>query len=79
MENYILRLTMVIQKIFQEKINIVILLLVVIIAMQGYSFVKLKKKIDHRYFNLNTIIEEIFNVKTNTLNGELKEKVKLGD
>lgn len=79
MENYILRLTMAIQKIFQEKINIVILLLVVIIAMQGYSFVKLKKKIDHRYFNLNTTIEEIFNVKTNTLNGELKEKVKLGD
>lgn len=36
------------------------------------SHVDIKKKIDHRYFNLTKSAEEIHGVKINTLNGELK-------
>lgn len=36
------------------------------------SHVDIKKKIDHRYFNLTKSAEEIHRVKINTLNGELK-------
>lgn len=32
----------------------------------------IKKKIDHRYFNLTTTLSEIHKTKINTLNGELK-------
>lgn len=32
----------------------------------------IKKKIDHRYFNLTTTLSEIHDTKINTLNGELK-------
>ena len=36
------------------------------------SGIVIKKKLDHRYFNLTKSIEEIHNVKINTLNGEIK-------
>lgn len=36
------------------------------------SHVDIKKKIDHRYFNLTKSAEEIHRVRINTLNGELK-------
>ena len=36
------------------------------------SHVAIKKKIDHRYFNLTKSAEEIHRVRINTLNGELK-------
>lgn len=36
------------------------------------SHVDIKKKIDHRYFNLSRTLEEIHEVKINTKNGELK-------
>ncbi len=57
------------KNLLREKINIVIFLLILILAFNVYAFIKIKKKIDHRYFNLTTTIEEIFDVKINTLNG----------
>ena len=57
---------------FAERNNIIIVLLVVILCFNIHAYDKLKRKIDHRYFNTTTTIEKIHNVKINTLNGELK-------
>lgn len=72
MTKFMLELSVGLKNLFREKINIVITLLILILAFNAYSFTKLKKKIDHRYFNTTTTIEELFDVKINTLNGELK-------
>lgn len=85
MQNFMLELGTSTKKLFREKINIVILLLLLIFSLEIYntSVFHLKttrlensinKKIDHRYFNTTTTLEEIFNVKINTHNGELKVK-----
>lgn len=34
---------------------------------------KVKKRVDYRYFNNTRSIEELFDVKINTINGELKQ------
>lgn len=61
-----------ISNLFKERSCIIILLLIAILCFNVYSFTKLKKKIDHRYFNTTTTLEEIYHVRINTLNGELK-------
>lgn len=76
MNEFILELSTCIKKLFREKVNIVILLLAVILFFNIYAFIKIKNKIDHRYFNTTTSLEEIHNVKINTYNGELKQKPK---
>ncbi len=72
MTKFILELSVGLKNLFREKINIVIFLLITIFAFNIYAYTKIKKKIDHRYFNTTTSMEEIFDVKINTLNGELK-------
>lgn len=75
MQQFFLELTIGLKNIFREKINLIILLLFLILIFNVYAFVKIKNKIDHRYFNTTTTIEEIFDVKINTLNGEIKQKI----
>ncbi len=76
MTNLIIQISTGIKSFFREKINIVIFLLILIFTFNIYGFIKIKKKIDHRYFNTTTTLEEIYNVKVNTLNGELKPIIK---
>lgn len=71
--------TKIIKNLFREKINIVIALLVTILAVNIFEFkyntdnyIKINKKIDFRYFNLNRSLEDIHNIEINTLNGEIK-------
>lgn len=71
--------TKIIKKLFREKINIVIVLLVTILAVNIFEFkynsdnyIKINKKVDFRYFNLNRSLEDIHNIEINTLNGEIK-------
>lgn len=70
--NFMLELSVGIKELLREKINIVIFLLVAILVFNVYGFNKIKKKIDHRYFNTTTTVEELFQVDINTYNGELK-------
>lgn len=74
MTKFILELSVGLKNLFREKINIVIFFLILNLFIQIYSYLDLKKKIDHRYFNTTTTIEEIHNVKVNTYNGEVKKK-----
>lgn len=71
--------TKIIKNLFREKINIVIVLLVTILAVNIFEFkynsdnyIKINKKVDFRYFNLNRSLEDIHNIEINTLNGEIK-------
>lgn len=77
MTNLMIKLHTELSRVFEDKINIVILLLVVNLIFSSYAFVKIKKKIDHRYFNTVNTIEQIYDVKIDTLNGDLKNKVIL--
>ena len=74
MTNFILELSVSIKTLFREKINIVIILLIAIFSFNIFAYNQIKKKIDHRYFNTTTSLEEIHNIKINTLNVELKYK-----
>lgn len=72
--------TKIIKNLFREKINIVIALLVSILALNLYqivfesnNYVKIRKKIDYRYFNSIKTLEELNNVEINTYNGEIKK------
>lgn len=71
--------TKIIKNLFREKINIVIALLVTILAVNIFEFkynsdnyIKINKKVDFRYFNLNRSLEDIHNIEIDTLNGEIK-------
>lgn len=71
--------TKIIKNLFREKINIVIALLVTTLAVNIFEFkynsdnyIKINKKVDFRYFNLNRSLEDIHNIEINTLNGEIK-------
>ena len=55
------------------------MLLVTILAVNIFEFkynsdnyIKINKKVDFRYFNLNRSLEDIHNIEINTLNGEIK-------
>lgn len=87
MSKLVLELTTGIKDLFREKINLVIFLLIanLCVSIYGYttinanitnSTVAIKKKVDHRYFNTTTSLEEIHNVKIDTYKGELKQKIK---
>ncbi len=76
MTNLLIKLNTELSRLFQDKINIVIFLLATNLIFTGYAFVKIKKKIDYRYFNTTTTIEQIHNVRVDTYNGELKPIVK---
>lgn len=75
MQQFLIELITGLKNIFREKINLVILLLFLILIFNVYAFVKIKNKVEHRYFNTTTTIEELFDVKINTLNGEIKQKI----
>lgn len=69
-----------IKNLFREKINLVITLLILIFSFNIYeyvqsinNYVRIRKKIDHRYFNITKTIEDIYNIEINTLNGEIKK------
>ena len=71
--------TKIIKNLCREKINIVIALLVTILAVNIFEFkynsdnyIKINKKVDFRYFNLNRSLEDIHNIEIDTLNGEIK-------
>lgn len=75
--------TKIIKNLFREKINFVILLLIAILSLNIYSFAfeidnfdKVRKKIDHRYFNTTRSLEQIHNVEIDTYKGEIK-KIKI--
>lgn len=85
MSNFILELSVGLKKMFREKINIVIFLVILALGFNIYSYFDIKgliadsttlikKKVDHRYFNTTTTLEQIHNVDVNTYNGELKQK-----
>lgn len=76
MSNLILELSVGLKKLFREKINIVIFLLFTILAVNIYGIHLLKNRIDYRYFNTTTSLEEIHGVDINTYNGEIKYKPK---
>lgn len=76
MSNFVEELCTRIQNFLREKINLVIFLLILTLGFNVYGFIKIKKKIDHRYFNTTTTIEQVHNVDVNTYNGELKPKIK---
>lgn len=86
MSNFILELSVGLKKMFREKINIAIFLVILTLGFNIYSYVDvknsitdstilIKKKVDHRYFNTTTTLEQIHNVDVNTYNGELKPKI----
>lgn len=77
MTNFILELSIGIKNLFREKINIVIFLLILILCFNVYGYIKIKKKIDHRYFNTTTTLEQLYDVKINTYNGDLKQLPKV--
>lgn len=51
---------------------IVIFLLITLIILNLFIFIRLNKKIDYRYFNITNTLEEIYNVKINTYDGSIK-------
>lgn len=72
--------TKIIKNLFREKINIVIALLVSILAiniyqivLESHNYIKVRKRIDYRYFNSTKTLEELNNVEINTYNGEIKK------
>ncbi len=86
MSNFILELSAGLKKMFREKINIVIFLVILSLGFNVYSYVDIKgsitenttlikKKIDYRYFNTTKTLEQIHNVDVNTYNDELKPKI----
>ncbi len=86
MSNFILELSIGLKKMFREKINIAIFLVILTLGFNIYSYVDtkalitdstnlIKKKVDYRYFNTTTTLEQIHNIDVNTYNGELKQKV----
>ncbi len=86
MSNFILELSVGLKKLFREKINIAIFLVILTLGFNIYSYfdiknsitdstILIKKKVDHRYFNTTTTLEQIHNVNVNTYNGELKQKI----
>ncbi len=82
MPNIFLELNLSIKELLREKINIVIFIIVISILFNVFSLLyinskinKICKKIDHRYFNLNNTIEQINDVRINTYNGDLKQKI----
>ena len=77
MINLIIKLHTELSRLMEDKINIVILLLLVNLIFTNYSYTRIKKKIDHRYFNNVNTIQQIYDVKIDTLNGDLKDKVIL--
>lgn len=85
MSNFILELGTGIKKLLRERMNIVIILLIINIGFNLYDHylirtdltnntVSIKKKIDHRYFNTTTTLKQLHNIEVNTYNGELKPK-----
>lgn len=72
--------TKIFKNLFREKINIVIALLVSILAiniyqivLESHNYIKVRKRIDYRYFNSTKTLEELNNVEINTYNGEIKK------
>ena len=79
MSNFVLELSVSIKELLREKINILIMLVIILIACNLISILyinskidRICKKIDHRYFNPS--IEKIHKVKINTANSEIKTK-----
>ena len=67
------------KNLFREKIDVIITLLLLLVGLNIYSltcinngYIKIKKRIDFRYFNTTRSLQDIHNVEINTLNGELK-------
>lgn len=76
MTNFLLKMHTELKNFFREKINIILFLLIVVFCFNIWGFIKIKNKIDHRYFNTVNTLEQIYDVKINTHNGELKPKFK---
>ena len=65
--------------VLSKKINILTIItslcFILVFIQQIYIFnniTTLKKKIDHRYFNITNSLEDIHNVEIETLNGRVK-------
>lgn len=87
MSKLLMELNTELRKMFRDKLNFVILLLVILFGVNVYEYISLnnkitqanieiKKKVDFRYFNTTKTLEELNNVDIDTLNGELKVKYK---
>lgn len=87
MSKLLMELNTELRKMFRDKLNFVILLLVILLGVNVYGYISLnnkitqanieiKKKVDFRDFNTTKTLEELNNVDIDTLNGELKVKYK---
>lgn len=68
-----------VKRFLKDKANAVILLTIFVFIMQiimlfllCFSTAEIIKKINHRYFNLTTTMEDVYNVNINTLDGSVR-------
>ena len=68
-----------VKRFLKDKVNTVLLLIVCVFLMQiitlfllCFSTTEIIKKINHRYFNLTTTMEDVYNVNVNTLDGSVR-------
>ena len=67
------------KNLFREKANVILAFLLVLVGLNIYTlvcihndYIKIKKRIDFRYFNTTKSLEDIHKVEINTYNGEIK-------
>lgn len=67
------------KRFLKNKANFTMILIICVFIMQiitmysVYTYsMKIMKKIDHRYFNTTTTIEDVHNVNVNTLDGSVR-------
>lgn len=84
MKNLVTKLVVGLKGLLCEKMNFIIILFIINICISLHNYYNLnskidnatlliKKRIDFRYFNTTRTLEAIFNVRVNTLDGELRK------
>lgn len=53
-------------------LSVLTVLLLFSIILNAVFFIKLNKKIDHRYFNTIKTLEEVYNINVNTYDGSIR-------
>lgn len=67
------------KRFLMNKINFTMVLVICVFIMQiiqflviGFDTNKILKKINHRYFGINTTLEDVHNVNVNTIDGSVR-------
>ena len=67
------------KRFLMNKINFTMVLVICVFIMQiiqflviGFDTNKILKKINHRYFCINTTLEDVHNVNVNTIDGSVR-------